>query len=437
MIQLVDKKKGLFNKIKGLGDNLFSKFFGFEEGIDITDDVAVLHRRNVVIKNIIFISNLFYSFLLLILSLTTKQTSDWTITIVSFPMTFLINKLLTTLISLDNKDKTKQLIAMYVASFYIFLSSVIIYARLYNGAFETVAYILIYYSLVVISLYQDKKLLRTAFLYLLVLVSLIHIIWTYSIPGNAQGQSALQFLRNFVSTDQFGDLILRTLVFSLFYLVVYVIVSIGQYMQEERKKELIKRRKVQNDFSSIVGSLFNAVFINDHFIVNQDVVHQVQKVSEKIAEFTGMNNAEINNVSTYSILHLRFEEVKDFNISSHVYDEATYETIKAKTNLGANIIKRIELSQTSESVVRSHVENTLDEDKMKNYGINQMDLTSQIILLSDIYLTLRSAKSYKRPYTHSNSLDLIETKIAPFFDQDLRERFKKFAGEIEEVYNNF
>ena len=146
------KRKRIVNKISKLGNNLFSKFFGFEEGIDITDDVAVLHRRNVVIKNIIFISNIFYSSLLLILSLTTKKQSDWVITVISFPTTFLINKLLTTLISLDKTDKTKQLIATYVASFYIFLSSVIIYARLFDSPFETVSYILIYYSLVVISI---------------------------------------------------------------------------------------------------------------------------------------------------------------------------------------------------------------------------------------------------------------------------------------------
>ena len=106
-------------------------------------------------------------------------------------MTFLINRLLTTLINIDKTDKTKQLIATYVASFYIFLSSVITYARLYDTSFETVAYVLIYYSVIVISLYQDKKLLSTAFIYLFVLVSLIHIIWTYQIPGLTSGLSII------------------------------------------------------------------------------------------------------------------------------------------------------------------------------------------------------------------------------------------------------
>ena len=49
--------------------SVFSKFFGFEEGVDVTNDVALLVRRNIVIKNIIFVSNILYGIMLFILSL--------------------------------------------------------------------------------------------------------------------------------------------------------------------------------------------------------------------------------------------------------------------------------------------------------------------------------------------------------------------------------
>lgn len=429
-----DKKT---NRIIQLGQNLFAKFFGFENGIDITDDVAVLNRRNIVIKNIIFVSNLFYSFLLLVLSIATKRPSDLAITLVSFPMTFLVNRLLTTLITTDKTEKIKQFIAAYVASFYIFLSSVIIYARLYNTPFETVSYVLIYYSIVVISLYQDKKLLRTAFLYLFVLVTLIHIIWTYEIPAIATGLSIIDFIKTFIGTDAFGDLLLRSLVFTLFYLVVYVIVSIGQYMQDERRKELVKRRQVQNDFANIVGSLFKAVFVNDYLFVNKEHALQVQRISYKVAEDNGLSNFDLSSLSTFSIVHLRYEEVKDFVVSSHVYDEDTYNIIKTKTTLGADIIRRIELAQTADAIVRAYTENTITPERMQQIMEAQSDLDSQIIILSDIYLTLRSAKSYKRPYTHSVSVSLIDTQIGPFFIKDLKERFLKFSDELEDLYNKF
>lgn len=430
-------------KISNINERLkkfFAKYFGFEVGVDITNDVAVLHRRNVVIKNIIFLSNLFYTSLLLILSITTGAKADWAVTIISFPITFLINKLLTKLISLDNEDKTKQSIAMYVGSFYIFLSSILVYVKLNLGAntgyFETVSYVLIYYSIVVISLYQDRKMLSTAFIYLFMSVTFIHLMLTYQIQ-NFAATSILDFFKQFMQTKEFGDLILRSLVFSLFYLVVYVIVSIGQYMQEERKNELIKRRQVQDDFSAIVGKLFQAVFFNAYITINNQHAIFVQKISEKLATFIGMNFMDIKKLSDYSLIHLRYNEVKDIKITDAVYDDKLYEEIKSKTSLGAEIVKRLELSQNSEQIVRGLVENTLKDDQMIAIMNTLPDLNSQIILLADIYVTLRTANSYKRPYTHNHSVTIFKKNLSQFFRNDLSERFLKFSDEIEELYNSF
>lgn len=78
-------KKGKFKKAtKGI----FNRFFGFENGIDITDEIKVLHRRNVVIKNIVFVSNLFYTLILFIIATTTKAPTDWLFTALFFPFTF-------------------------------------------------------------------------------------------------------------------------------------------------------------------------------------------------------------------------------------------------------------------------------------------------------------------------------------------------------------
>ena len=46
--------------------SLFNEWFGFENGIDISNETQVLFRRNIVIKNIIFVSNLVYSALMTI-----------------------------------------------------------------------------------------------------------------------------------------------------------------------------------------------------------------------------------------------------------------------------------------------------------------------------------------------------------------------------------
>ena len=85
-----------------------------------------------------------YSVILFLIAFSTKEPSDWLFSALALPLTIFINNVIKRLIFGDRHDKTKQEVAMYVLSMYMFLSSVLIYARLYkNEPFETAAYILI------------------------------------------------------------------------------------------------------------------------------------------------------------------------------------------------------------------------------------------------------------------------------------------------------
>ena len=111
-------------------------------------------------KNITFISNLFYSTILVIFALTSNKQADWLFPAIFFPFTFFLNEVIKRLIYNDRHDKTKQEIGMYLLAVYAFISVILLYARFFHDqAFETAIYILIYYAIVVISLYQSKSLI--------------------------------------------------------------------------------------------------------------------------------------------------------------------------------------------------------------------------------------------------------------------------------------
>ena len=432
------KKQSILNT-KSLGKRIFAKFFGFEEGVDITNDVMVLYRRNVVIKNIIFMSNIMYAIILFVLSLSSSsQISDWFITVLALPITYVINKLLKKLINMDVNDRTKQMVAMYVATFYVFFSSILIYARLYNiEYFETGAYILMYYAIVVISLYQEKRLLAGSFQGLLALLTVIHLLWTYNFHGLVNNQTIVTFLPVFIRLPEFSDILLRTLLFILFYFVVYAIVSMGQFMQEERKKELVKRRQVQGDFSHIVGDLFSVVFSSSYTLMDKRHAHQVQLMANKLADYYGLNQLKIENMNTYAIIHLQYQEIKNLLMDMNSFDERTYDLLKEKTELGSKIAKRMQLAQKCEDIVRAHIEDTANEKFLKEMLLIQPEIESQIILLSDLYITMRGPKSYKRPMAHSMVLKLFQTELSNYFEYELKERFLKIHDEFAEMYNNF
>jgi len=409
------KKHSIWN-IKALGKSIFAKFFGFEEGVDITNDVAVLYRRNVVIKNIIFLSNVMYSIILFLLSLSSEgQVSDWFFTVLAFPLTYVINKLLRKLINMDVNDRTKQMVAMYVAAFYIFL----------------------YYAVVVISLYQEKKLLSSSFQGLLALLTVIHLLWTYNFHGLVNGQSFVKFIPVFLKLPEFSDILLRTLLFILFYFVVYAIVSMGQYMQEERKQELMKRRQVQGDFSHIVGDLFSVVFSSSYALMDKRHAYQVQLMAEKLGDYYGLAPQKITEMSQYAMVHLQYQEIKSLLNDMNTYDEKAYDLLKEKTELGSKIAKRLQLAQKCEDIARAHVEDTANEKFLKEMLIIQPNIEAQIILLADLYITMRGAKSYKRPLPHGNVVKLFQGELAHYFEYELKERFLKINDEFLEMYNNF
>lgn len=432
------EKQGKEKLIHAFGKNFFARFFGFERGIDITNDVEVLYRRNIVIKNIIFVSNIMYSVILFILSISVQgSVADWVVTFIAFPLTYVINKFLKKLIFLDTKDKTKQNVAMYVAAFYMFLSAILMYARLYQKEyFETGAYILIYYALVVISLYQEKKLLSSIFQILLALLTVIHFIWTYNFHALVNGQSMMEFLPIFVTLPEFADILLRTILFILFYFVLYAIVSMGQYMQEERKKELIKRRQVQSDFAHIVGNLFSVVLSNSHTFMDTKHAHHVNQLSKKIATLYGMSIDDIESLESFALVHLKFPEIKMLVHEQSAEDEKSYEILREKTELGAKIAKRVQLSQKCIDLTRSSIEGTVNDKLIAEMNIIQPEPESQIILLSDLYLTLRDPKPYKRPLTHQMVIKLFSHELYQCFDQNLMNRFIKFGDEFSEFYQN-
>ena len=119
-------KLKLLKKIK----SFFERNFSFEHGVDLNDEVEVLFRRNIVIKNIILISNMVYSIILFLVSYGDPSNGNWLWSVIPFPLTFVINQTIKKIIYSENKDLIRQQIAMYMCSFYMFLSAIFVYIKL-------------------------------------------------------------------------------------------------------------------------------------------------------------------------------------------------------------------------------------------------------------------------------------------------------------------
>ena len=357
--------------MKKLFVKIFTKFnnmLSFEKGIDITDDYAVLKRKNMVIKNIILFSNITYTLILLLVSLFNMgDKGNLVLTIIFIPVTFGLNRTLSKLIKDPSGEKVKQQIAMYIAAFYMILSSVLIYYKLKTqmtidgsilGSKLSVGeagYILIYYSLLVISLYQDKKLLMSISKWMLVIVTIIHFVITYQVY-NDPAATKISFFQTFFTSPEFVDIVLRTLFLILFLIVLIANVGIAQYAYTERKNEAVKRQGVQTDYSDVVNDLFSVILGMRTVSGNdRDHINLVSKMSNSLGKTMRLSNVELDELEKYVNIHMEERKnlvvVKKENMSEEDYNE-----VRRRSEIGARVAKRLQLEQKCEDIIRTHIE---------------------------------------------------------------------------------
>ena len=428
-MKVVDKIK---SKIKS--NALFNKYFSFESGIDITNDNQVLYRKNVVIKNIIFLSNIIYTIIFTIVSIS--EPSNWLLTVILFPVTFVVNMSLKNLINKGPDDRMSQNVAMYVSCLYMFLSSVLIYVKLKYGQSSYLmeaGYILLYYSLAVCSFYQDKKMLKNISIWVIVLITILHFTVTYSLINTDVAKDVSKIFTLFTA-DAFKDIIIRTLLLIMFMLVLYVNVSMVNFMQDERKKELSKRREVQEDFTKVVTEIFDVTLSNNE--ISEDEAKEAIVLStmvKKLASLSNLKPEESNEVYEFSKIHI--EKKVHFNADAFANEDEKFEALRKETELGSKLIARIHLKRECEELIRSTFEASTSPafiDKVRESL--RGDIYSEIILICDLYVTMRSFKSYKRAYNHKITMDYFEKYFKIYFDQDIFDRFMKFDTDFEEIY---
>ena len=432
----------MLKKLKDFFLRFFERNFSFEHGVNLNDEVEVLFRRNIVIKNIIFVANLVYSIILFVISIGDPSNGNWLWSVIPLPLTFVINYTINKIIDANNqkKDLVRQQIAMYMCSFYMFLSAIFVYIKLNAGintkVYSEAGYMLLYFSLVVVSLYQNRSMLKNIFIWMFAFVTIIHFTLTHNFSAYAS-EGIINFFTNEIGKEEviqaLKDIGLRTIVMLIFMLAIYVITAIGEKMANERMTELVKREEIQDDFTKVVRELYDVLLETQiGYDDSNSQLPLLESMCEKLASLYGLSPEKCGQVIDYVLYNQKHHLNLDLPSNKEAFDE-----LREQTQVGVIVAKRMQLSQKSDNIVRAHVEGwATQEFKVKMLNI-QNNLESQIILLCDIYIALRSAKSYKRPYPHKMVVELLQKEFVVYFDSELFNRFIKFESDFEEIFNNY
>lgn len=468
-----ESQSSFTRKIKAYYRYLLHKMidkFNFEAGVDILDDTSVLYRRNRVNKNILLVTNIVF----ILFTLIGNQHPNYVV-IAGFSVLMLaINTTLKRIIHEKPRTLLKQQMAMYIGSVYIIVASLAVYIKLRvsavslkfsdilanppaNGlesdllerAFYAITdqsiaqagYILIYFALVVIALYQDPTLLRILFKWVLVLMTIIHITIMYPLYEHAGSLEELGRYLFVTNPNVSIDIVLRTILLVVFNIALYSSVSIGDMMNNKRKKELVKRRDLERDFKAVVGDVFDVIGVFNSHTINQSEaeVHRIAELSSRLGRMLGLSKNLCNEIYEYSVIHI--DKVKELSILEYedkeVLNEEDYQIIRDKTILGSVIIKRLQLNQKSEDIVRAHFEKTVDSAFTEKIKRVQRSQEGQVILLAEIYDILRQSRNYKTELKHKRAIELLQLEFKEYFEPYILDRFLKYQLDFERIYENY
>lgn len=450
--------------------------FNFEAGVDILDDTSVLYRRNLVNKNILIVSN----FVFILFALIGNQNPRYGVLAILAIVMLALNTTLKRIIHEEPRTLLKQQMAMYIGSFYILFGSFAVYMKLklsavqftigdllpasgteitnaINNTVESeilarslyamtdasiaqAGYILIYFALVVIALYQDSKLLRFLFKWVLVLLTALHLLVLYPLY-NISGATALYEFLVITNGNILIDIGLRTLLLIVFYIALYSSVSISEMMNNRRKEELVKRRSMERDFKAVVGDVFDVIGVFNSNTINQskEEAHRVAELASRLAGVLGLSANVCTEIYDYSVIHI--DKVNDLSIleyeTKEVLNERDYQIIREKTILGSIIIKRLQLNQKSEDIIRAHFEKTVESGFTERMKRVQRSQEGEVILLAEMYDILRQSRNYKNKLKHQRVLDLLQLEFKEYFEPYILDRFIKYQQEFEAFYDKY
>ncbi len=428
---------------------VFINKFSFEAGVDILDETQVLYRRNLVIRNITWVTNIVFLLFTLIGSEGGELSLNLIVALILALIMFLVSQSIRKVISEKPTTLQKQQMGEYISGVYILLMAVAVYLKLRfavgditTGGFFSITqagYALIYFALVVIALYQDSKLLSVVFRVTIVVMTIIHLVVLYPVYEYATNFITLwEYVKGPILTDIF----LRTLVLAVFMIALYSNAKISEDMNNKRKEELIKRRAMEKDFKAVVSDVFDVISVykqrgDDQVEKNlEESSKRVAEMSGKLGNFLGYSSKLCQELYDFSTIHIEKKDLltlENYGDKDQL-DEKDFRKIREKTIIGSVIIKRLQLEKKGEDIVRAHFEKTASKDFIKEMNGVQNNRESQVILLCEIYEILRQPRNYKRELKHQRAIDLIQLEFYPYFDPQIVDRFVKYSDDFEAIY---
>jgi response regulator RpfG family c-di-GMP phosphodiesterase len=234
-----------------------------------------------------------------------------------------------------------------------------------------------------------------------------------------------------------NEITVYTLFLVLFILVLTAMVFFSEYMDKQRKDELAKREKIENEFNDVLFSVFDT--IEDFSQVTEDDELSSDYVTALMAKKLGLllkyEEEKCDQLFSFAIV---IGVNNDFSLDYDENQKASllkdYSKIKYKLNIGQSLLKRTRIKIKCEGMVRSRYESWFVSENFKKIKSEDDSIDNQIVLLCEMYVILRDKQSYKKALPHIKAIKEITDTFNHFFDESLLNTFLENHVEFEVIY---
>ena len=112
-----------------------------------------------------------------------------------------------------------------------------------------------------------------------------------------------------------------------------------------------------------------------------------------------------------------------------------FEIIKSHAEIGYQILKDKETFETAAEIAWTHHEKWNGTGYPRGIKGEAIPLSGRVVAVVDVYDALRSARPYKTPFSHAESVDWIIKAAGKAFDPDLIKAFKRCEEGLRTIFD--
>lgn len=201
------------------------------------------------------------------------------------------------------------------------------------------------------------------------------------------------------------------------------------------KVNIDHRNRAEKLNRDMISSFEMAASFND-----EDTGHHIVRVteySELLAKEMGLSSHIVRDIGRYASLH----DIGKIGIPSTILkkpgklDPEELAEMRKHPDIGHRLVKNAGLPKTAENLVRFHHERWDGKGYPMGLRGKLIPIEARIVSVADVYDALRQKRSYKAPFTHEETVQIIASESGVLFDPELVKAFMKLNRSFDEIFS--